>query len=151
MLRRTLSTAVLLALTASATAAAQSAESATNAAAAPAARVDVAPADSATALAFGQKVSGWLWSAEVDSLWAVLDDESRTTLQSPDNIADQVLNFVGRFGAETTVVREELVRQGENYRYTRVVHLEASEEPWTLVWTLAPELEVMHLDLQPGS
>ena len=148
MLRRAISLTVLLALTGSVTAAAQ-APVATDSAAAGSAATDPA-ADSAAALQFGQKASGWLWAAEVDSLWANLDEESRTTLGSPDNIANQVLEFVGRFGAETTVVREALTRQGENYRYTRVVHLEAAEEPWTMVWTMAPDLRVMDLDLQPG-
>lgn len=134
MLRRVIPTAVLLALTANIAATAQS----------------PAP-DSAAALALGQKLSGWLWTAEVDSLWAHADDASRTTLQSPNNLAEEILDFIGRFGAETTVVREELARQGDNYRYTRVVRLEAAEEPWTLVWTLAPDLRVMELDLQPGS
>lgn len=139
MLRRSIAVAGLLTLAGAASALAQAPVAA-----------DTAAADSAAALAFGQKASGWLWAAEVDSLWANLDDDSRTTLGSPDNIANQVLEFVGRFGAETTVVRESLTLEGGNYRYTRVVQLEAAEEPWTMVWTMAPDLTVKDLDLQPG-
>jgi hypothetical protein len=149
MLRRTLVTALLLA---AGTTASSVAQTAPPTATAPITADSARPvaADSATALAFGQQASEWLWAAEVDSLWAHLDDASRTSLGSPTNISDQVLGFVGQFGAETAVVRESLERQGENYRYTRVVSLEAAEEPWTLVWTLSPDLRIMNLDLQPG-
>ena len=109
-----------------------------------------ATADSASALARARQLSEWLWAVEVDSLWAHLSDASRTSLGSPDNITEQVMAFVGRFGPEVGVVSESLVRQEANYRYARVIRLEAAEEPWTLALTLSPDLRIMDLDMNPG-
>ena len=150
MLRRACIVTLLLVTTVSMPAAAQDATpAAAGSAAAPA---DSAPAvaDSAAALARARQLSEWLWAVEVDSLWAHLSDGSRTSLGSPDNITEQVMAFVGRFGPEVGVVSESLVRQEENYRYARVIRLEAAEEPWTLALTLSPDLRIMDLDMNPG-
>ena len=148
MARRPLALAVLivvlLAVTA-ASAAAQASPPAADSTPAP-----VAVADSVQLLAFGQRLNDWLWTAEADSLWAHMGEKTRGFMGSATNLSDQIYGFVRQNGVEAGVVRESLARQGDNYVYTRVVHLDASDKPWSIGWTYGADLAIVDVSIQPG-
>ena len=110
----------------------------------------MARADTAALLAFGQRVNGWFWEAEADSLWAHAGEDARIFLRNPTQLGDQILGFVSQYGVETRMVSESLTGQGENFLYARVVQLDGSEVPWTVAWTFSPDFTIVNVSLDPG-
>jgi opacity protein-like surface antigen len=108
-----------------------------------------APADS---MELARSFNDWMWSIEIDSLWAHLDQSSRTLFGSADNLADQIFGFIQQNGVETSLVSEALARSGDTLTYERVMRLDASPTPWRFTWTYgAADGLIRNVNLQPVS
>ena len=103
-------------------------------------------------LALARSFNDWMWSIEIDSLWAHLDQSSRTLFGSAENLSDQIFGFIQQNGVETSLVSEALARSGDTLTYERVMRLDASPMPWRFTWTYgAADGLIRNVNLQPVS
>lgn len=140
----------LAALLLAASATPLAAQGAAGSSGAPATDTVFVPVSDSAALATVHRYMDWFWAAEGDSLWAHLDEQSRTSLRDPVNLADQIFGFMQQFGMEIELVSESLERRGDRFRYVRTVRLDGADEPWVLTWLFESDGLIVDVDLNPA-
>ncbi len=103
--------------------------------------------DSVAALEFGRTVSHWFWTIEPDSLLAHAGPVLRSGTANPNDLANQIFELIGQFGAETGVLDEALALDGGQWVYHRTSRLDASPRLWIVTWRFSPDGVITGVDV----
>ena len=127
----------LIAVLLAGTAASLHAQTPAAAAAAPAAAPRVRlPADS---LAIARKYANWVWTSQIDSIFAHSRTETRTD-EARAQFMDMMAQVAARAGTEDRMVEERWVRRNGNRQYWRVVNMtDFHDEPIVLRIVMLPD------------
>lgn len=121
------------------------------AAAAPAPAPAPAPKLDYDSLAFGRQLTNWFYAGEADSLFAHSPAEMQAQM-TKEAWGQAMMQFVGRAGAEASLVEERWVKRNGKRQYWRVFNAtEFTQEPVMLRWVLLPGKMIGGVGMNPAS
>ncbi|TFG46398.1 MAG: hypothetical protein E4H41_02330 [Gemmatimonadales bacterium] len=101
-------------------------------------------------LELGRLFTNWIYTAQFDSLFAHMREETRTSMGSPDEMAEQFDGFTGQVGEETKLLGEMVVMRKGNPQYWRTAEFSMAPEPIQIRWVIV-DGEIWGLGINPAS
>lgn len=106
------------------------------------------PADS---LAIARKYVTWLWTNQIDSLFAHMPPEDATP-EARQQFTDQLTQINARAGVEQSVVEEKWTRRNGNRQYFRAARFsDFTDEPLVLRFVILPDGRIGGMGFGPLS
>jgi hypothetical protein len=98
----------------------------------------------------GRKYTQWFYTAQFDSLFAHMNEETRTQIGQPAAMGEFLDELTGRAGEETGVVEEKVVMRNGNPQYWRTAIFSMMSEPVILRWVVVNG-EIWGIGMNPAS
>jgi hypothetical protein len=98
----------------------------------------------------GRKYTEWLYTARFDSLFAHMNEDMRSAMGSPDDMAAQWDQFTAQIGEETKVVDEMVVMRKGSPQYWRTADYSMAPEPIMIRFVIV-DGEIRGLGINPAS
>ena len=98
----------------------------------------------------GRQYTALLYTAQFDSLFAHMSEETRADMESPDAMAAQWDQFSAQIGEETKLLGEMVVMRKGNPQYWRTADFSMSPEPIMIRWVIVNG-EIWGIGINPAS
>ncbi len=98
----------------------------------------------------GRQFTHWLYSAQFDSLFAHMREETRAAMGSPDEMAATFDGFTAQMGEETKLLGEMVVMRKGNPQYWRTAEFSMAPEPIQIRWVIV-DGEIWGIGINPAS
>ena len=102
-------------------------------------------------LSLARQYTSWLYSSQVDSLFAYASDDAKAVVKSAKAFEEPILELTARAGIEQEVLEEKFVTRHGRLQYWRTARFSNSTEPLTLRFALNERGEITGLSLRPRS
>jgi len=110
------------------------------------------PPDDQTLLALGRQYTLWFYTAEADSLFAHMTEESQAAVNGVEGIRQESAGFVMRAGGEIELIEDKMTRRRGNPQYWREARFDGfTEEPLVIRWVFDSTGKIAGVGLNPKS
>jgi hypothetical protein len=98
----------------------------------------------------GRKYTQWFYTAQFDSLYAHMSEDSRKEMGSASAMAEGLDQLTAQAGEETSVVSEKVVMRKGNPQYWRTANFSMMGEPLIIRWVIVNG-EIWGIGMNPAS
>ena len=102
-------------------------------------------------LALARQYTSWLFSSQVDSLFAHSSDDAKAVVKDAKAFQEPIHELTARAGIEQEVIEEKFVKRHGRIQYWRTARFSGSSEPLTLRFALNERGEITGMSLRPRS
>jgi len=98
----------------------------------------------------GRQYTHWLYTAQFDSLFAHMREETRAALGGPDEMAAKFDGFTAQMGEETKLLGEMVVMRQGKPQYWRTAEFSMAPESIQIRWVIV-DGEIWGIGINPAS
>lgn len=108
--------------------------------------------DAQTLLALGRQYTLWFYTAEADSLFAHMTEESQEAVQGVEGIRQESASFVMRAGGEVELIEDKMTLRRGYPQYWREARFDGfTDEPLVIRWVFDSTGKIAGVGLNPKS
>ncbi len=108
--------------------------------------------DTQTLLALGRQYTLWFYTAEADSLFAHMTEESQVAVNGVEGIRQESASFVMRAGGEVELIEDKMTLRRGYPQYWREARFDGfTEEPLVIRWVFDSTGKIAGVGLNPKS
>jgi len=108
--------------------------------------------DTQALLALGRQYTLWFYTAEADSLFAHMTEESQVAVNGVEGIRQESASFVMRAGGEVELIEDKMTLRRGYPQYWREARFDGfTEEPLVIRWVFDSTGKIAGVGLNPKS
>jgi hypothetical protein len=108
--------------------------------------------DNQALLALGRQYTLWFYTAEADSLFAHMTEESQAAVNGVEGIRQESASFVMRAGGEVELIEDKMTLRRGYPQYWREARFDGfTEEPLVIRWVFDSTGKIAGVGLNPKS
>lgn len=108
--------------------------------------------DAQTLLALGRQYTLWFYTAEADSLFAHMTEESQEAVKGVEGIRQESASFVMRAGGEVELLEDKMTLRRGYPQYWREARFDGyTDEPLVIRWVFDSTGKIAGVGLNPKS